>query len=70
MFGKLLVLFVWGVIFSVKCDKETVLMTEVFEIQVYPQMFNWTFEGLFIIYYSKNIFLTYKSKVMFVNLRT
>lgn len=53
MFDKFLLLCVCGFIFSVKCDKETVLMTEVFEIQVYPQIFNWTFEGLFIIYVLK-----------------
>lgn len=46
MLLKLLVACVY-VIFSVKCDIETVLMTEVFEIQVYPQIFNWTYEGLF-----------------------
>lgn len=40
------ILVIIGVLAIVKCEKETVLMTEVFEIQVHPLMFNWTFEGL------------------------
>lgn len=59
MLRKFLFFFITNFIFSVKCDKETVLMTEVFEIQVYPQIFNWTYEGLFIfIIVSKNIIST------------